>query len=323
MMSLLALLACLSSEEQVVTPPAVEIPQTMLAGFKPLPDNFFVAGQVPSKDLLDLGEKLFREKRLSKSGKISCNSCHDLETNGADSVAFSLGHEGHPVGRNSPTVFNAAGHVAQFWDGRSPTVETQALGPILAPGEMAMPDAESVVKVLAEDPTYVDAFGRAFPGQADPITFENVGVAIGAFERTLTTPSRWDDFLKGNANALSDAEKQGFIDFNETGCAACHSGALIGGGFFMKLGVINPWPNQTDQGKFALTKSESDRMVFKVPSLRNVSSTGPYFHDGSVDTLEYAVNRMAYHQLGKDLSEEKMLSIANWLRTTRSADRAR
>jgi cytochrome c peroxidase len=266
--------------------------------------------------MINLGERLFRDPKLSVSGKISCNSCHDLESNGADKLAFSLGHDGHPVGRNSPTVFNAAGQISQFWDGRAHNVEEQALGPILAAGEMAMPSGDAVVKVLKNDHTYVADFKAAFPDQEDPVTFHNVGYAIGAFERTLTKPSRWDKFLIGDENALGDVEKQGVTTFVELGCSGCHSGALLGGSSLMKLGAVSPWPNQADQGKFGLTKDESDKMVFKVAPLRYATETAPYFHDASAPDLKTAIKLMGRHQLGKEVSDTQAAEIEAWLGST-------
>ncbi len=295
---------------------AVTVDRTKLAAFQPIPADFFGEIDEPRPELLALGERLFRDPKLSGDGKISCNSCHNLETNGADTLAFSLGHDGHPVGRNSPTVFNAAGQVAQFWDGRAKDVEEQALGPILAPGEMAAESPESVVQVLKNDHTYVVDFKAAFPGEADPITFKNVGFTIGAFERTLTKPSRWDKFLMGDDNALGDDEKRGVTTFVDLGCSGCHAGALLGGSALMKLGAVSPWPNQADQGKFGLTKSEADRMVFKVAPLRYATETAPYFHDASAPDLKTAIRMMARHQLGKELDDAQVRDIEAWLGST-------
>lgn len=317
MFTLLALIACSNNTE--VNPQitdSVTISSQEVAGFTPLPANYFKSDSPPSDNLIALGKSLFNEKQLSADADISCASCHTLETGGVDNKQFSDGHRGAKTGRNSPTVFNAAGHTAQFWDGRAADVETQALGPILAAGEMGMPNEETVVSVLKEDKGYVAQFSAAFPNDKDPITFKNVGVAIGAYERTLVTPSRWDKFLGGDASALTNEEKQGFKDFVSTGCSACHGGQLLGGQMFMKVGVVNPWPNQTDLGKFALTNQESDKMVFKVPSLRNAALTAPYFHDGSAQTLPQAVKMMAYHQLGKTLTDEQAQSISTWLGST-------
>lgn len=321
MILLLSLLAC--SETTTVAEPvnpqitdSVTISEQELAGFSPLPTNFFKDGFTPSAELISLGESLFNEKLLSADADISCSSCHTLETGGVDNKQFSDGHRGAKTGRNSPTVFNAAGHTAQFWDGRAPDVESQALGPILAAGEMGMPDEATVVRVLKARPEYVAKFSAAFPEEKDPITFKNVGIAIGSYERTLVTPSRWDKFLAGDQTTLTDKEKQGFKEFVSTGCTACHSGQLLGGQTFMKLGVVTPWPNQNDLGKFTLTKQESDKMVFKVPSLRNSALTKPYFHDGSANTLPEAIKLMGKHQLGKELTDQQAESISSWLSST-------
>jgi cytochrome c peroxidase len=318
MITLLTLLAACSEPKPVepVNPESVVVDAKNLAPFGMLPLTFFEEGKQASPELVALGNRLFLDPKLSKSGKISCNSCHDLETNGADKLAFSLGHDGHPVGRNSPTVFNAAGHVTQFWDGRTETVEIQALGPILAPGEMAMPDGAAVISVLKNDHTYAADFKAAFPGEADPLTFENVGVAIGAFERTLTKHSRWDKFLGGDQNALGDDEKRGLNTFVELGCTGCHNGALIGGNNFMKVGLVVPWPNQQDVGRFNITKKEGDKLVFKVPSLRWATETAPYFHDGSAADLHTAIRMMGKHQLGKEITDAQAHDIEAWLGST-------
>ena len=322
MIALLALLACSSSEKvsepvnPQITDAVTQVTPQELAAFSALPANFFPEGKQASPELIFLGEKLFNERLLSADADISCASCHTLETGGVDGKQFSDGHRGAKTGRNSPTVFNAAGHTAQFWDGRAPDVESQALGPILAAGEMGMPNEDTVVRVLKEDPKYVEGFKAAFPGEKDPLTFKNVGVAIGAYERTLVTPSRWDAFLAGDQSALTEEEKKGFKEFASAGCGACHNGQLIGGQTFMKVGIAVPWPNQTDFGKFNVTKLEGDKMVFKVPSLRNSALTAPYFHDGSAKTLPEAVKMMAHHQLGKELTDTQAESISTWLGST-------
>ena len=171
---------------------------------------------------------LYYEPRLSKSQEISCNSCHLLDQYGVDGQPTSDGHKGQAGDRNSPTVYNAAGHFVQFWDGRAADVEEQAKGPVMNPVEMAMPSEKQVIAVLKSMPEYVDAFKKAFPGEKDPISYENMAKAIGAFERKLITPSRWDKFLRGDSQALTNEEKAGFNVFMETGCQACHSGAISG-----------------------------------------------------------------------------------------------
>ncbi len=192
-------------------------------------------------------------------------------------------------------------------------MEAQAKGPMMNPVEMAMPNAEAVVAVLQSIPDYAPLFARAFPGDPAPITLENASRAIGGFERTLVTPSRWDRFLAGDNGALTDAETRGAATFVDTGCPACHSGPLVGGAVFQKLGLMKPWPDTHDQGRYQVTKQEADRMVFKVPSLRNVTMTAPYFHDGSVATLPEAVRMMARHQLGKELDDASTAAIVDFL----------
>jgi cytochrome c peroxidase len=227
----------------------------------------------------------------------------------------SDGHKGRTGERNSPSVYNAAGHFVQFWDGRAPDVEAQAKGPITNPVEMAMSSEERVVAVLKSMPEYVEAFQRAFPGDKTPISYNNLAKTIGGFERKLVTPSRWDKFLRGDPNALTAAEKAGFQAYMEAGCQACHAGAYLGGQIYQKLGVVKAWPDSTDPGREKVTNLEADRMMFKVPGLRNVEMTKPYYHNGKVESLEDAVSRMAEYQLGKNLSAEQLKSILVFLRT--------
>ena len=262
---------------------------------------------------VDLGRHLFYEKRLSSNNAISCNSCHGLDNFGVDGVDFSKGVPGTPVGRNSPTVYNAFMHIAQFWDGRAKDVEEQAKGPILAGKEMGMPSGDAVVAKLKAIPEYPPLFKAAFPEWEDPLTYDNVGAAIGAFERNLTTPGRWDKFLAGDNSALDADEQAGLRTFIQTGCVTCHTGTLLGGHIYQKVGLVKPWPNQDDQGRFAVTKDETHKMFFKVPSLRNIAKTGPYFHDSSAKTLTEAVQKMGEHQLGKELSDADVAAIVKFL----------
>ena len=210
-------------------------------------------------------------------------------------------------------MYNAAGHFVQFWDGLAPTVEEQAKGPITNPVEMAMPSNAAAVDVIKSMPDYVALFQVAFPTETDPITYNNMASAIGAFERGLVTPSAWDAFIQGDQSALTDAQKSGFNTFAATGCQWCHSGPYVGGSAYQKLGVVKPWPDQSDQGVYQLTKDEMDKMVFKVPSLRNIKKTGPYFHDGSVATLDEAIRNMAVHQRGVTLTDAQVKSIEIWM----------
>ena len=265
--------------------------------------------------LVELGRTLYHEKRLSRDNSISCNSCHDTKAFGVDGEKFSVGFNNHLTGRNSPTSFNAFMHVSQFWDGRAPTVEEQAKGPILAGGEMAMPSAEAVVKKIKGIKGYNDLFEAAFPNSSPAITYDNVGKAIGAYERLFVTPSKFDNLLAGELSALDEKQKRGLKKFVTSGCVTCHTGNLLGGNIYQKLGLVKPWPNQKDQGRFAITKKEQDKMFFKVPSLRNIEKTGPYFHDGSSEKLTEAVEVMAKHQLGREFSNEEISDIVAFLKT--------
>jgi cytochrome c peroxidase len=295
-------------------PAAVAVDAARLTAFAPLPAAMLADGQQPADELVALGRKLFFEKRLSATKDVSCNDCHGLATFGVDNKPRSEGVKKQLGGRNSPSVYNAAGHLAQFWDGRAATIEDQAKGPILNPVEMAMKDGKAVEKTLKGIPEYAAAFKSAFPGQKDPITFDNYAKAVGAFERKLVTPARWDKFLAGDAKALTDAEKKGFNTFVDVGCTTCHAGPYVGGAMYQKIGLVKPWPEQKDLGRYEVTKQESDKQFFKVPSLRNIEKTAPYFHDGSEPSLEAAVKRMASHQLARELTDTEVASIVTWLR---------
>jgi cytochrome c peroxidase len=290
-----------------------EVNPRLLRRFKPVRKSFELAGAPASTAMTDLGRMLFFDKRLSKDHDLSCNSCHALDHFGVDNEPTSVGAKGARGRRNSPTVFNAAGHFTAFWDGRAGNVEEQAKGPILNPSEMAMTDAPAVVAVLQKIPGYVTAFHAAFPGDAAAVSYENVGRAIGAFERSLVTPSRWDKYLAGDRAALSAKEITGLKLFTDLGCMTCHTGEFVGGSMFQKVGVAAPWPNQADEGRFEVTKLASDRMMFKVPSLRNVAKTSPYFHDGSAKTLEEAIELMGRYQIGEEINEKDIAAIAAWL----------
>jgi len=287
----------------------------LLRRFLPARETIAEPGTELSVAKVELGRMLYHEARLSKSHEVSCNSCHLLDHYGVDSEKTSKGHNGQRGGRNAPTVYHAAGQFEQFWDGRAPDVETQALGPILNPIEMAAPSKEYVVAVLTSMPEYVAAFAKAFPGEKEPLVFANVGKAIGAFERKLTTRARWDDYLEGNKAALSDQEVAGLKLFTNLGCMVCHTGEFLGGSMYEKVGTVEPWSDQQDQGRFAVTAREGDRMVFKVPTLRNISETAPYFHDGVADNLETAVTMMGRHQLGLTLDKVEVDAIVAWLRS--------
>ncbi len=259
-----------------------------------------------------LGRRLFRETALSLHRDLSCNSCHPLDAYGVDHRKTSLGTDGQLGARNAPTVLNAGDHIAQFWDGRAATIELQAAGPILNPVEMAMPSEADVLARL-DASGYAAAFHQAFPDDEQAITMAHLGAALGAFERGLVTTSRWDAYLAGNGDALSAQERHGLHVFIEVGCVGCHTGPQVGGTMFQRVGAVAPWPNQRDPGRFAITHLEADRMVFKVPSLKNIRETAPYFHDGSVAVLEDAIRMMARHQLGLELGDDEVAAIAAWM----------
>jgi len=263
---------------------------------------------------VELGKKLFFEPRLSKSGFISCNSCHNLSTGGVDNLVTSIGHGWQQGPINSPTVLNSSYNIAQFWDGRAKDLKEQAGGPIANPGEMAF-DHSLAVNVLQSIPGYVDEFEQVF-GTA-VVNIDRITQAIAEFERSLVTPnSRFDQWLTGDANAISGAEKEGYELFKTLGCASCHYGPAVGGEAFMKMGLITPFVTDNPaQGRVDVSGQEADRYSFKVPTLRNVEQTYPYFHDGSVFDLNEAVDLMAEIQLGQDLSDSEVEKISAFLRT--------
>ncbi|RKH54848.1 cytochrome-c peroxidase [Corallococcus aberystwythensis] len=262
-----------------------------------------------------LGRMLFHEPRLSKNHDVSCNSCHGLTTFGVDNKALSDGHKGQKGSRNSPTVYNAAHHIAQFWDGRAATLEAQAEGPMMNPVEMAMPDAKRVEATLSSMPEYASRFRTAFPKTGKPVTLANAARALAAFERTLTTPSRFDRFLAGEHAALSAQEQRGLEAFVTTGCTTCHNGPAVGGASFQKLGLVEAYPALTDAGRFDATKNEDDRGYFRVPTLRNVEMTGPYLHDGSVKDLPTMVRLMGRYQLGRTLKDGEVDDLVAFLKS--------
>ena len=306
------LVAC--DTQQEAEQATLELTPETLAIFGTLAEEATPADYEMSDELIDLGRMLYFEQRMSASGNMSCNTCHGLNNYGMDGLRFSFGHTGNPVGRNSPSVYNAALHVAQFWDGRAANVEEQAKGPILASGEMGMPSGEEVVTVLKSISGYLPYFEAAFPGEDDPITYDNVGTAIGAFERRLVTPGRFDAFLADDETALTEREQEGLALFIQTGCTACHYGPALGGNSYATLGAQEPYVTN-DVGRYAVTGEEADMHVFKVPSLRNVAVTGPYLHDGSIPTMESMVQLMVRHQLGKELTSDQVDTMVIFLRS--------
>ncbi|NLG09046.1 MAG: cytochrome-c peroxidase [Deinococcales bacterium] len=296
-----------------------QLQRTAQALFAPLPDVVDNPDNPVTAEKVELGKMLYYDPRLSLSGVFSCNSCHNIATYGVDNLETSTGHGWAQGPRNSPTVMNAAVHSSQFWDGRAKDVEEQAQGPVLNPIEMGIPHADFAVERIASMPVYGELFAKAFPDQSEPLVYTNIANAIGAFERTLTTPSRFDDYLNGDADALSEQELAGLQTFIEYGCAGCHNGAALGGNSLQRFGVTEAYWEATrdfvaidsptmpmDVGRFAVTHDEADLYVFKVPSLRNITRTYPYFHDGSVWSLRDATQIMARVQLGRELGEQEL-----------------
>jgi cytochrome c peroxidase len=269
-----------------------------------------------------LGKKLYFDPILSQNQSQSCNTCHRVDGGlpGSDGEATSPGAFGKRGDRNSPTTLNAGFHHAQFWDGRAADLKEQAKGPVLNPVEMAMPDETEVLKRLRTHVEYPGLFKTAFPGASETVTYDNMAEAIAAFERTLITRDRFDDFLKGKDTALSAAELGGLKTFLANGCTACHNGPLLGANSYQKAGLVHPFPTK-DPGRRTVTQEESDEAKFKVPTLRNIALTGPYFHDGSIRSLDDAVKMMGWHQLGKELSAGEIRDIAVFLHTLSGKDR--
>ena len=269
-----------------------------------------------TRSLVRLGHKLFFDKRLSSNHKVSCNTCHQVSgQGGAYHQPTAPGANGKPGERNSPTVLNAGFQFAQFWDGRAPDLAAQAKEPMLNPDEMAMSTEAELIARLRGRASYRRKFRAAFPRAAEPVTLNHLAEALAAYERTLTTHDRFDQFLKGKDRALSRAERAGLRLFLTVGCRKCHDGPLLGGNSFQKVGVAHPYSNTNDIGRARITGDPADRFQFKVPSLRNVALTAPYFHDGQVATLNEAVRQMAYLQLDTRLSDDEVRSIVAFLRT--------
>lgn len=267
-----------------------------------------------------LGQKLYFDNRLSKEGTQSCNTCHNLATYGVDNLPTSPGDAGKNGDRNSPTVLNAALHANQFWDGRAAHVEEQAGMPITNPVEMAIPSEKFLEERLRGIEEYVKLFAAAYPEETQPITYSNLRLAIAAFERKLVTPSRFDDYLKGNKDALTLQEKQGMATFVNTGCTTCHSGIAVGGNMIQKFGVhYNYWDYtksaHIDNGKMNVTGDSIDQFMFKAPSLRNIEKTAPYFHDGSVASLTEAIKIMGKVQLNVDLSDSQVANLEAFMKS--------
>jgi cytochrome c peroxidase len=285
-----------------------ELSPRVLRRFAPLEPSAAPA----NKELADLGRKLYYDPRLSKTGAVSCNTCHPLAQYGTTPTTVSTGILGRKGQRNAPSTYNAAGHFAQLWDGRSPSVEKQAVMPLENKDEMGMTAAD-VIAAVAQVADYRLEFAQVFPKTEQPVSIEHIGLAIGAFEHGLVTPARWDRYLRGEQSVLNAEEKAGAKLFANLGCIVCHTGPYVGGSMFERLGARVPWPASRDRGRKEVTGAVADDMVFKVPSLRNVAKTAPYFHDGSVATLNQAVRMMARHQLGIELDDSEARELEAWL----------
>ncbi|MFO1123964.1 MAG: cytochrome c peroxidase [Methylocystis sp.] len=282
-----------------------------------------IAAPAPANDpvtaaRVELGRRLFFENRVSMDGNISCSHCHPADKQASDGLPKAIGVFGKENPRNAPSIFNAALNFKQHWRGDRETLEEQAEKSLLGPVSFGNPDQATAMSKLKAIPAYADAFAKAFPGDKDPINSKNWGVAVGAFERTLLTPSKFDAYLAGDVSALSKQQQAGLRKFIDLGCASCHNGPGVGGNSFQKFGVASDYWKETgvttpDKGRADVTKNDADLYVFKVASLRNVAKTAPYFHDGSVDDLTRAVKIMGKTQLGQNLSDNDAADIVAFL----------
>lgn len=305
------------------TPEVRELREQAVKLIGPLPDKM-PGAEKDTPAMVQLGRKLFFDPVLSMNKSQSCNTCHRVDEGrgGVDNEPTSPGAFGKRGGRNSPTVLNAGFHLAQFWDGRAATLVDQAKGPVLNPIEMAMPNEQETVKRLSASKDYPGLFAKAFPGEPQSVNYDNMARAIAAFERTLKTNDRFDDFQKGKDKALNEKELRGLKAFLTVGCTTCHNGPVIGGNAYHKVGLIHPYETK-DIGRAEVTKDDDDKFKFKVPSLRNIELTAPYFHDGTQATLEQTVKTMAYLQLDRRLTDEEVGDIVAFLRTLTDKERAK
>lgn len=288
--------------------------------FEPVPQTPPTLTNNPASPArVELGKMLYFEPRLSSSHLISCNTCHNVGLGGVDLLETSVGHGWQAGPRNSPTVFNAVFNVAQFWDGRAEDLAEQAKGPVQAAVEMNN-TPERVVATLESMPRYVDLFAQAFPGEQDPVTFDNMARAIEVFEATLITPNDpFDRYLAGDPQALTADQREGLALFMDHGCASCHHGVNLGGTDYFPFGVFEK-PGADilpagDVGRFEVTNTSGDEYVFKSPSLRNIALTPPYFHSGKVWDLEDSVEIMGSSQLGIELNADEVRLITEFMRT--------
>ena len=299
---------------------ANELMQRANSNFEPIPKYPpVIDGNELTQAKVDLGKMLFFEPRLSSSHLISCNTCHNVGLGGDDELPTSIGHGWQKGPRNSPTVFNAVFNAAQFWDGRAADLAEQAKGPVQAGVEMSS-TPDRVVSTLKSMPEYVERFEDAFPSQENPVSFDNMATAIEAYEATLITPGApFDQYLRGDEEALSSVEKEGLELFMDRGCTACHSGVNLGGQDYYPFGLVSrPGAEilpEGDKGRFSVTETASDEYVFRAAPLRNIEMTAPYFHSGAVWSLEEAVAVMGTAQLGTELNDDEVKSIVAFLKT--------
>ncbi|MCM2475605.1 cytochrome-c peroxidase [Rhizobium sp. CG5] len=298
-------------------PVPADLRDSALEIFKPLPSTTPAVAHNPiTPDKIALGKALFFDPRISASGVFSCNSCHNLGTGGDDNLETSIGHGWQKGPRNAPTVFNAVFNKAQFWDGRAEDLAAQAKGPVQAGVEMANTPTQ-VVTTLKSMPDYVAWFKASFPGEEDPVTFDNFAKAIEAFEATLVTPAPFDAFLNGDDNAMTAEQKQGLALFIDKGCSSCHAGINLGGEGYFPFGLIEkPGADvlpENDKGRFAVTNTADDSYVFRAAPLRNIALTAPYFHSGKVWDLKQAVGIMGVSQLGEAINDQESDKIVAFL----------
>ena len=276
------------------------------------PIEVIKAVKITEPEKVELGKMLFFEPRLSKSGFISCNSCHNLATGGVDALPTSIGHHWQQGPINSPTVLNADFMLAQFWDGRASDLKEQAAGPIANPMEMGFTH-DLATETISSIPAYRARFAQVYGDEK--VNVDRLTDAIAAFEKTLVTPnSPFDQYLLGKQDAISVDAKAGYQLFKDKGCVSCHNGPAVGGTMYMKMGLIKPFhTNNPTEGRKGVTGKEADKFVFKVPTLRNIELTYPYFHDGSVWELEDAINTMADIQLGQKMSDKEIKEMLAFL----------
>lgn len=283
--------------------------KVLLGNYPPAPK----APVAATPEMIALGKALYHSETLSQKGNLSCASCHNLSTYGVDNKPTSPGSTGENGVRNTPTTYNASRNFRQFWDGRAESVEEQAIMSVINPIQHGLADEAAVLAKISGQTDLVEGFKKAFPGDDTPVNAKNFGYAIGAFERTLVTRSKWDDYIEGNQKAFSNAELLGLKTFTDVGCNQCHLTRLLGGNAYQVLGLRVPYEGK-DTGRMQVTGDASDKYSFKVPSLINVEMTAPYYHDGSIATLEESVKAMGKNQLAVDLSDEQVANIVIFLK---------